>query len=109
MYLAVFGRSEQRLAIVEVLVQDLGCWRWNFPCLSGLQGDIFNLPLFVLILVKCSQSGPGDFQVASNALRKLPSQHRPPLFLDEAGFGESGLTDNLLETLTVELSVGTPE
>ena len=41
----------------------------------------------------------------AHALRDLPAQDHAPLLLDKTAFGESGLTDELLEPRAVELAI----
>src|SRR5262249_22529733 len=103
--LAVFGRAKLGLALLEVLREHLrGRW-WNLASERAIEQHVFDRALLVLIAVRRLDQRAWHAQSGSNGAREFSAQRLTALFGHEAGLGVAGITDDLLETKTVELAV----
>src|SRR5215468_4472608 len=103
--LAVFGRAKLGLALLEVLRKHLWGRRRNLAGERAVEQHVFDRALLVLIAVHRLDQRPRRAQAGSDGARELPAQRQTALFGDKAGLGVAGITDDLLETKTVELAV----
>src|SRR4029453_15836005 len=102
---ALFGRAKLGLALLEVLREHLGGRWWNLASERAVEQHVFDRALLVLIAVRRLDQRPRRAQSGSDGASELPAQRQTALLGDEAGLGVTGITDDLLETKTVELAV----
>ena len=101
-YLAIFGRAELGLVIVEIGRQRLGRRRIDRSGLRGVELDVFHGALLVL---KSRQRIDQDFRRFDAGRHRpgdLTSQRHPPLFGDKTLFAEAELPDHGLEARRIE-------
>ncbi len=103
-YLAVFGRTELGLVIVEVVRQRFRRRRVDGSGLRGAEFDVFDGALFVLEAAQRFDQRFRRFEAGRDRAGDLTPQRYLALFGDISLFGETELPDRGLETCRVEIA-----
>ena len=101
-YLAIFGRAELGLAIVEIGGQRLRRRRIDGSGLRGVEFDVFDRALLVLEAAERLDQHFRRLEAGRNRAGDLTAQRYPPLVGDIALLGEAELPDRGLEARGLE-------
>jgi hypothetical protein len=102
--LAVFGRTEEHLALLEILGELLRRRRRNLASLRRPERDVFDRTLLVLEPVEGFQCGLRHDRFAADRPDQLLPQRRAALLGEEARLGVADIAERHFEAGAVELA-----
>jgi len=107
--LAIFGRAELGLVLVEIAGEGFRRRRIDLAGLRGLQSHILDGTLLVLETAQRLHQGFRRLEAGRDGAGDLAPERYPPLIGDVARFGQAELADDGLEALRIERAAGTLE